>query len=91
MNSELGTSCKLAPAGDNIEKWYIGKANNLYERLRQYLGTGKLDGSKLDTLNVVIVNDTEDDFFREEADIMKRFEDAGEDLANKINSPDCKK
>ena len=76
---------------DNIEKWYVGKANNLYERLRQHLGTGKLDGNKLDTLNVVIVNGTEDDFFREEADIMKRFEDAGEDLANKINSPGCKK
>ena len=76
---------------DGVEKWYVGKANNLYSRLRTHLGTGKLDPAKLSTLNVVVLpHGVEADFFKAEADIMKRFEDAGENLANKINSPGCK-
>ena len=76
---------------DDIEKWYVGKANNLYNRLRTHLGSGKLDSAKLSTVNVVIIpHGVEADFFKAEADLMKQFEDAGEDLANKIKSPGCK-
>ena len=76
---------------DGVEKWYVGKANNLYRRLRSHLGSGKLDSAKLDTLNVIILpNGVEDDFFRAEAETMDKFKEAGEDLANKIKSPGCK-
>ena len=76
---------------DGVEKWYVGKANNLYRRLRSHLGSGKLDSAKLDTLNVIILpNGVEDDFFRAEAQTMDKFKEAGEDLANKIKSPGCK-
>ena len=76
---------------DGVEKWYVGKANNLYRRLRSHLGSGKLDSAKLDTLNVIILPDgVEDDFFRAEAQTMDKFKEAGEDLANKIKSPGCK-
>ena len=81
---------KTIDVRDGVEKWYVGKANNLYRRLRTHLGTGKLDPAKLSTLNVVIIpHGVEADFFNAEADMMKRFEDAGENLANKINSPGC--
>ena len=76
---------------DGVEKWYVGKANNLYRRLRSHLGSGKLDSAKLDTLNVIILpNGVEDDFFRAEAQTMDKFKEAKEDLANKIKSPGCK-
>lgn len=74
-----------------FEKWYVGKPNKLYSRLRIHLGTGKLDPAKLSTLNVVVLpHGVDADFFKTEADIMKGFEDAGEKLANKINSHGCK-
>lgn len=76
---------------DGMTKWYVGKANNLYTRLRQHLGTGKLTSSQLESLQVLVVpHGKEADFFKTEADIIKAFEDAGEDLANKIKSPGCK-
>lgn len=69
----------------------MGKANNLYRRLRSHLGSGKLDSAKLDTLNVIILpNGVEKDFFIAEAQTMDEFKEAGEDLANKIKSPGCK-
>lgn len=77
---------------DNIEKWYIGKAKNLYRRLRQHLGTGKLTTKKLSSLNVIIIpNGTDTDLFKAEADMIQRFKNAGEELANVINSPGCNK
>ena len=46
---------------------------------------------RLSTVNVVIIpHGVEADFFKAEADLMKQFEDAGGDLANKIKSPGCK-
>ncbi|MDO4729373.1 MAG: GIY-YIG nuclease family protein, partial [Bacteroidota bacterium] len=76
---------------DGIEKWYVGKAKNLYKRLRQHLGTGKLDPSRLDTINVLAIVDGKNiDFFKAEADIMAEFKKVGEKLANKIESPKCK-
>ena len=43
---------------DDIEKWYVGKANNLYNRLRTHLGSGKLDSAKLSsrTLNSRLIS-----------------------------------
>ncbi|UED82644.1 GIY-YIG nuclease family protein [Lysinibacillus sp. CD3-6] len=77
---------------DGITKWYVGKANNLYTRLRQHLGSGKLTSSQLESLQLLVVpHGKESDFFKTEAGIIKAFEDAGEDLANKIKSPGCSK
>ncbi|CAM5203517.1 Uncharacterised protein [Lysinibacillus sphaericus] len=39
----------------------------------------------------VVLHGKESDFFKTEANIIKAFEDAGEDLANKIKSPGCSK
>lgn len=59
--------------------------------MRTHLGSGKLDSTKLSTVNVVVIpHGTETEFFKAEADLMRLFEDAGEDLANKIKSPGCK-
>lgn len=42
-------------------------------------------------MNVVVIpHSAETEFFKTEADLMGLFEDAGEDLANKIKSPGCK-
>ncbi len=69
---------------DGITKWYVGKANNLYTRLRQHLGTGNLTSSQLKYLQVLVIpHGKEADFFKAEAGMIKAFEDAGEDLANK--------
>ncbi|WP_305068693.1 RHS repeat-associated core domain-containing protein [Lysinibacillus sp. CD3-6] len=96
----LGTSKKSGGAymfrtidvRDGITKWYVGKANNLYTRLRQHLGSGKLTSSQLESLQLLVVpHGKESDFFKTEAGIIKAFEDAGEDLANKIKSPGCSK
>lgn len=74
-----------------LRTFLIPNSRNLYNRLRTHLGSGKLDSAKLSTVNVVIIpHGVEADFFKAEADLMKQFEDAGEDLANKIKSPGCK-
>ncbi|EAA8957298.1 GIY-YIG nuclease family protein [Salmonella enterica] len=71
-----------------MEKWYGGKANNLYERLRTHLGTGKLDVNKLESLGVIVQpGGTAAEHFKLEDKIIGKFEAAGENLANKIESP----
>lgn len=76
---------------DGVEKWYVGKTNNLYRRLREHLGTGKLASLMLDTINVVAIIDGKDiDFFRAEANIIAELKKIGENLANRIKSPGCK-
>ncbi|EIC0790889.1 GIY-YIG nuclease family protein, partial [Salmonella enterica subsp. enterica serovar Livingstone] len=73
---------------DQVEKWYVGKANNLYERLRTHLGTGKLDVNKLESLGVIVQpSGTAAEHFKLEDKIIGKFEAAGENLANKIESP----
>ena len=77
------------------EKWYVGKANNLYRRLLQHLQKVKLESkfleSKfLESINViVIINGVVKDFFKTEADVIKEFEGI-KNLVNEINSPICK-
>ena len=77
------------------EKWYVGKANNLYRRLLQHLQKVKLESkfleSKfLESINViVIINGVVKDFFKTEADVIKEFGGI-KNLANEINSPICK-
>lgn len=76
-------------------KWYIGKSNNLYKRLRTHMGTVLDDGSRklteqaLETLQIIVPNNNEN-LFKLEAELMSRFEKSGESLANKIKSPGCK-
>jgi len=77
-------------------KWYVGKSNNLYRRLREHMGTvlpngnRKLASNALDTLQVIVEKDGKN-LFKLEAEVMDAFEEAGEYLANKIKSPGCKK
>ena len=72
------------------EKWYVGKANNLYRRLLQHLQKGKLESKFLESINViVIINGVVKDFFKTEADVIKEFGGII-NLANEINSPICK-
>jgi GIY-YIG catalytic domain protein len=72
------------------EKWYVGKANNLYRRLLQHLQKVKLKSKFLESINViVIINGVVKDFFKTEADVIKEFEGI-KNLVNEINSPICK-
>ena len=72
------------------EKWYVGKANNLYRRLLQHLQKVKLESKFLESINViVIINGVVKDFFKTEADVIKEFGGI-KNLANEINSPICK-
>ena len=72
------------------EKWYVGKANNLYRRLLQHLQKVKLESKFLESINViVIINGVVKYFFKTEADVIKEFGGI-KNLANEINSPICK-
>jgi len=76
-------------------KWYVGKSNNLYRRLREHMGkvlpngNRKLASSALDTLQVIVEKGGKN-LFTLEGEVMDAFKEAGEDLANKIKSPGCK-
>jgi excinuclease UvrABC nuclease subunit len=71
------------------DSWYIGKADDLYRRLRGHLGTGKLNEEFIDTLGAIInPNGSPQDHFKLENELMEIFRDEYEvDLSNKINSP----
>ena len=65
------------------EKWYVGKANNLYRRLLQHLQKGKLESINV----IVIINVTVKDFFKAEANVIKRIWRYKKNLADEINCP----
>jgi len=70
-------------------EWYVGKANDIYRRLRQHLGNGKLEEDYLATVGAVInPNGLSKDHFKLESDLIDRFK-ADDDilLSNIINSP----